>query len=53
MIFFLAIIILAILAFSVQADGKSLSKEDVNVAIIVVIGTIALLAIGKLVQATF
>ena len=51
MIFFLAIVLIAILVFSSQADGNSISKEDIQVAVVVVVGTLLLLGLGKALQA--
>ncbi|MEZ4686198.1 MAG: hypothetical protein R3B47_09065 [Bacteroidia bacterium] len=51
MIFFLVIILLAILAFSARADEKPIRKEDISVALVVVLVTLGLLGLGKIIQA--
>ncbi|MFK7971515.1 MAG: hypothetical protein AB8F95_14185 [Bacteroidia bacterium] len=53
MIFFLIIIILAILAFSAQADGKKIERQDISVAIGVTVGTFVLIAVGRAIQILF
>lgn len=50
MIFFLAIVLLAILAFSAQADGKPIQKEDVVATIVVILMAVGILVLGKVIQ---